>query len=82
MNLIKIDDLKGHIAFGNKGDVWNNTIHITETGFTSETLCGKVMLSNNWARKSMQEELGFNHEFIGCTECARIYAKKNHDANN
>ena len=60
---------KNYHIFGNKGNVWANECHIAESGFSSTTLCGVPMLSNNWARI---EEV----KTIGCKECLKIYNEK------
>lgn len=56
--------------FGGKGDVWNNTAHIAESGTGSgRTLCGKPMLSTNHVRLQ-------NIEDIGCEKCLEIYKQQ------
>lgn len=60
-----------HYLFGGKGDVWGNTIHIARKG--AETLCGKPMLSTNWA--------GFEEApTAGCKVCItmhNLYQRRN-----
>jgi hypothetical protein len=64
---VNVADLKpGHMIFGNKGNVWNDTAHIYKSG--EGNLCGTPALSTNWARI---EEV----KTIGCPECL---AKYNH----
>lgn len=67
-----IKDLKnGYYAFGNKGAVWNNQVHIAKSGDgTYGTMCGTPMLSNNWARIS-------EHPTIGCPDCLVKYHEQN-----
>lgn len=68
---MKTKDLKkGFHIWGNKGAVWSNKCHIAEDGFSSTTLCGIPMLSNNWARIDNIVE-------IGCEECIKLYDDKN-----
>ena len=58
---VNVSDLKpGHMVFGNKGNVWNDTAHIYKSG--EGNLCGTPALSTNWARI---EEV----KMIGCPEC-------------
>jgi hypothetical protein len=64
---VNVADLKpGHMVFGNKGNVWNDTAHIYKSG--EGNLCGTPALSTNWARI---EEV----KTIGCPGCL---AKYNH----
>lgn len=64
-NRLKVSDLKpGYSVFGNKGNVWNDTAHIYESG--NGNLCGTPALSSNWARI---EEV----KHIGCPECLAKY---------
>lgn len=74
---IAIKDLqKGYSAFGNKGAVWGNEIHIAPAGLGGVTLCGVPMLSTNWARPELQAELGYDRQHIGCKECIAEYEKQ------
>jgi hypothetical protein len=57
-----------HYLFGGKGDVWGKTTHIAKSG-QSTTLCGKPMLSTNWAAHELVTE-------AGCEKCKSIYNKK------
>jgi hypothetical protein len=67
---MKVTELKeGYHMFGNKGNVWNNTAHIAESGFKSTTMCGVPMLSTNWARIEKLEE-------IGCQRCVELYKEQ------
>src|SRR5437868_4763266 len=65
---MKTNELQnGYAIFGNKGNVWNNNAHITDTTKTNGiTLCGVPMLSTNWARIEEMEE-------INCVKCVQIY---------
>jgi hypothetical protein len=64
---INVSDLKtGYYVFGNKGNVWNDTAHISKSDFSGRTLCGVPMLSSNWARI---EEV----DTIGCSKCLERY---------
>jgi len=70
---MKVSELQpGYTIFGNKGNCWNNTCHISH-GFRG-TLCGTHALSNNWARIDNVQE-------IGCPECLEIYRKETGDLN-
>ena len=63
---VNVADLKpGHMVFGNKGNVWENTAHIYKSG--EGNLCGTPALSTNWARI---EEV----ETIGCPRCLARYS--------
>jgi hypothetical protein len=63
---VKVADLKpGHMIFGNKGNVWNDTAHIYKSG--EGNLCGTPALSTNWARI---EEV----KTIGCPNCLARYS--------
>ena len=63
---VNVSDLKpGHMIFGNKGNVWNDTAHIYKTG--EGNLCGTPALSTNWARI---EEV----KTIGCPRCLELYS--------
>ena len=65
---LKVNDLKnGYSVFGNKGDVWNDTAHIYESG--KGIMCGNAALSTNWARVESVEH-------IGCTKCLAKYNEK------
>jgi len=67
---VNVADLKpGHMVFGNKGNVWNDTAHISKSDFSGRTLCGVPMLSSNWARI---EEV----KSIGCPECNKLYKQQ------
>jgi hypothetical protein len=55
----------GYYLFGGKGDVWNNTAHLSHGGM-STTLCGRAMLSTNWVRIEGVTE-------VGCQVCARLF---------
>ena len=62
---VNVADLKpGHMIFGNKGNVWNDTAHIYKSG--EGNLCGTPALSTNWARI---EEV----KTIGCPGCLARY---------
>jgi hypothetical protein len=62
---VNVADLKpGHMIFGNKGNVWNDTAHIYKSG--EGNLCGTPALSTNWARI---EEV----KTIGCPKCLELY---------
>jgi len=62
---VNVADLKpGHMVFGNKGNVWNDTAHIYKSG--EGNLCGTPALSTNWARI---EEV----KTIGCPGCLARY---------
>ena len=62
---VNVSDLKpGHMIFGNKGNVWNDTAHIFKSG--EGNLCGTPALSTNWARI---EEV----KTIGCPKCLVRY---------
>ena len=62
---VTVSDLKpGHMIFGNKGNVWNDTAHIYKSG--EGNLCGTPALSTNWARI---EEV----KTIGCPKCLELY---------
>ena len=64
---INVSDLKtGYYVFGNKGNVWADTVHIYKSG--EGNLCGTPALSNNWARIE-------NVQTIGCPECIKRYKK-------
>jgi hypothetical protein len=66
---MNVSELKqGHMIFGNKGNVWNNTAHIYKNG--EGNLCGTPALSTNWARI---EEV----KHIGCPECLKKYNEEN-----
>ena len=63
---VNVSDLKpGHMIFGNKGNVWNDTAHIYKSG--EGNLCGTPALSTNWARI---EEV----KTIGCPRCLELYS--------
>jgi hypothetical protein len=63
---VNVADLKpGHMIFGNKGNVWNDTAHIYKSG--EGNLCGTPALSSNWARI---EEV----KTIGCPKCLELYS--------
>jgi hypothetical protein len=63
---VNVADLKpGHMIFGNKGNVWNDTAHIYKSG--EGNLCGTPALSTNWARI---EEV----KTIGCPRCLARYS--------
>ena len=59
---------EGYYIFGNKGNVWSNNAHITQSS-SSLTLCGVPMLSSNWAKIDDVQE-------IGCKKCLEIYNEK------
>ena len=62
---VNVADLKpGHMIFGNKGNVWNDTAHIYKSG--EGNLCGTPALSSNWARIE-------GVETIGCPGCLEKY---------
>ena len=66
-NQLNVNDLKsGYSIFGNKGNVWSDTAHISKSDFSGRTMCGVPMLSSNWARI---EEV----KTIGCPECIKLY---------
>jgi hypothetical protein len=63
---VNVADLKpGHMVFGNKGNVWENTAHIYK--LSEGNLCGTPALSTNWARI---EEV----KTIGCPRCLARYS--------
>jgi len=63
---VNVADLKpGHMVFGNKGNVWEDTAHIYKSG--EGNLCGTPALSTNWARI---EEV----KTIGCPRCLARYS--------
>jgi len=63
---VNVADLKpGHMVFGNKGNVWENTAHIYKSG--EGNLCGTPALSTNWARIE-------GVEIIGCPRCLAQYS--------
>jgi hypothetical protein len=63
---VNVADLKpGHMVFGNKGNVWENTAHIYKSG--EGNLCGTPALSTNWARIE-------GVETIGCPRCLARYS--------
>ena len=63
---VNVSDLKpGHMIFGNKGNVWGDTVHIYKSG--EGNLCGTPALSTNWARI---EEV----KTIGCPRCLELYS--------
>ena len=65
VNRVNVADLKpGHMVFGNKGNVWEDTAHIYKSG--EGNLCGTPALSTNWARI---EEV----KTIGCPNCLARY---------
>lgn len=60
----------GFSLFGNKGNVWTNTAHISKDGaMTGRTLCGTPMLSHNWVRIEGITE-------PGCEECIKLYEEE------
>ena len=62
---VNVSDLKpGHMVFGNKGNVWNDTAHIYKSG--EGNLCGTPALSTNWARINEVKT-------IGCPGCLARY---------
>ena len=62
---MQVSELKQDFSiFGNKGNVWNNTSHIYQSGVGN--LCGTPALSNNWARIEDVKE-------IGCEGCIKKY---------
>lgn len=69
--LVIVDKMKtaeldiNYYAFGNKGAVWSDEVHIAKNGSHS-TLCGTPMLSRNWARIN-------EHPTVGCPKCLEIY---------
>jgi hypothetical protein len=64
-NRLKVNDLRpGYSVFGNKGNVWNDSAHIYESG--KGIVCGTPSLSTNWARVE-----GVEH--IGCPKCLAKY---------
>jgi hypothetical protein len=66
MENMKVEQLKkGFSIFGNKGAVWTNNCHISQSG-NYQTLCGRPMLSTNWATIAEINE-------IGCIECQKKY---------
>ena len=54
----------GHMIYGNKGNVWNNTAHIYKSGVGN--MCGTPALATNWARIE-------NVQTIGCQACLDRY---------
>jgi hypothetical protein len=73
---VKISDLKkGYFAFGNKGAMWSNSVHIAKNGFHSTTLCGTPMLSSNYAfSKEWCEQYQVTE--ARCPKCLEIYEKE------
>jgi formylglycine-generating enzyme required for sulfatase activity len=64
---VQVNDLgPKYSIYGNKGNVWENTAHIYESG--KGNLCGTPALSSNWARIEGLTE-------CGCVECNRIYSE-------
>ncbi len=62
---MKVEDLKqGYFAFGNKGAVWSDEVHIYKS--LTGNLCGNPALSTNWARE-------WDHPTVGCEECLKKY---------
>jgi len=63
---IKIEDLeKDFYNFGNKGAVFNDEVHIAQSGsFSGVTLCDTPMLSSNHGRY---------HPTVGCPTCIEKY---------
>lgn len=66
--MLKKDLKPGFMAFGNKGAVWSDRVHITETGLRPTTLCGLPMLSHNYAEH-------WEHETVKCEKCLEEYKK-------
>jgi len=67
---MKTSELKPiYYAFGNKGAVWTNQVHIAQSG-SPVTLCGTPMLSSNWASIEGIKE-------IGCPECLKKVSQNN-----
>jgi len=65
---IKYADIKpGFYGWAKKGDVWDNTRHLTKSG-SSGTLCGLPMLGNNYANSTE----GSGKE-VGCQKCLEKY---------
>lgn len=65
---IKVTELgPGYSIFGNKGNVWNDTAHIYQSGVGN--MCGTPALSSNWAQI---EQL----EHVGCPECIEAYTNQ------
>jgi hypothetical protein len=65
---IKYEDVKkGYHFWAKKGDVWNNTRHLTKSG-AAGTLCGTPMLGNNYSQSSE----GSGRE-VGCQACLAKY---------
>ena len=52
--------------FGGKGDVWNGTAHIYQSG--KGNLCGRAALSTNWVQEEEVQE-------AGCPTCIEQYKK-------
>lgn len=68
---MKITDLTPeYIGFAGKGDMWSNNLHIAKRGFDPSTLCGKPMLSHNYAPGPFG---GITRDEIGCTHCLDEY---------
>lgn len=66
--MIHTTDLeKDYSLFGNKGNVWNNTVHIYKQG--EGNLCGTPALSTNWARIE-------GIKVAGCEACLKNYVNK------
>jgi hypothetical protein len=64
--MINKKDLKlGYTIYGAKGNVWNNTAHIYQSG--KGNLCGTPALATNHAQHSGLEE-------AGCVRCNEIYS--------
>ena len=69
---IKYTDVRsGYYGWAKKGDVWDNTRHLTKSG-SSGTLCGLPMLGNNYASSSDN-----NGPEVGCQKCLAKYYKEN-----
>jgi hypothetical protein len=66
MENMKVAELKeGFSIFGNKGAVWTNNCHISQSG-NHLTLCNLPKLSNNWAKIEEVKE-------IRCIKCQKKY---------
>jgi len=67
IKVMNIKSLKSNQSiYGNKGNVWNNTAHIYESGVG--TLCNTPALASNWAKIE-------GVEVIGCARCLEAFKK-------
>ena len=67
---MKKSELKsGYYAFGSKGAVWSDAVHIAGSA-GSTTLCGTPMLSRNHANL-------MEHPTVKCSKCLEKYNELN-----